>query len=79
VKYVIAISVLVAAIGCKQGQGEVCQVDADCKTGLICNLGKMPPVCDNVVEDQIDAEVPVMTDAGPTDAATDAVGDAAHD
>jgi len=24
--------------GCKQGEGEVCQIDSDCESGLECNV-----------------------------------------
>lgn len=63
-------------VACKQGEGERCQVTADCEDGLLCNQGTNPPSCqssDN--NDQIDAQLPDADPDGPTDAtdATDAV------
>ncbi len=29
---------LAPAAGCKQGEGEVCQIDSDCEGGLECNV-----------------------------------------
>ena len=70
----IAIAVLsVAAVGCKQGQGERCQVDADCADGLSCSQAE-PKTCGGDKQGQVDAETP------PQDAEIDAkVFDAAHD
>ena len=33
---VIALVLLGGAVGCKQGQGDRCQIDDDCASGLIC-------------------------------------------
>jgi len=30
-----------ALTGCKQGEGEVCQIDSDCESGLTCNATTM--------------------------------------
>ena len=57
--------------GCKQGQGERCQVTADCQSGLICNLGTNPPSCAASSGGGIDATPPPDSDAaldGPPDA-----------
>lgn len=59
---------------CKQGEGERCQVNADCDDGLICNQGTNPPSCQATVGGGIDATVPDADPDGPVDAtdATDA-------
>ena len=55
---------LLAAAGCKQKQGERCQVESDCEDGLVCNKGKDPPVCDDAQGGTaIDAMLPI--DAAP--------------
>ena len=68
----VALSLL--AIGgvasCKQGEGERCQVQADCEEGLQCNEGE--GVCRSVSTGDIDALLPI--DA-PADAAIDAAID----
>ncbi len=66
-------------IGCKQAEGERCQVTADCEDGLQCNQGTNPPSCQRSVGGGIDATVPDMTDAPPdmpVDADVDAMPDA---
>ena len=42
---VSALGGLVVVGGCKQGQGDRCQVKADCDQGLTCNQALKPPVC----------------------------------
>ncbi|HUH03156.1 MAG TPA: hypothetical protein VML75_14265 [Kofleriaceae bacterium] len=32
---------LLVVTGCKQGLGDVCQIDSDCEDGLICSDGEM--------------------------------------
>ena len=62
---------LVASIGlfaaCKQGQGERCQVDDDCASGLVCNKAKN--TCQSTTGGDLDADV---IDAAPADAEVDA-------
>lgn len=61
-------------VGCKQGDGDRCQVDSDCQSGL-CNKSK--GTCATVGgSGPIDAEVP---DGIPVDAPKDAPADAPHD
>lgn len=64
-------------IGCKQSEGERCQVNDDCESGLSCNQGTEPPSCQSAGgNEQIDATVPdAEPDAPPTDA-VDAMPDA---
>ena len=67
---------------CKQGQGDRCQVDDDCESGLVCNKAKN--TCQSSQGGDLDADVIEPTpdaavDAGPdapTDAPVDAVADA---
>ncbi len=77
-KYVIGI-LLSLTVGCKQGAGQRCQVNSDCPSGLVCNQGTVPPTCQGVAGDQIDANIidAVPDSPAPADAR---VGDApAHD
>ena len=62
--------------GCKQKEGEICQIDDDCASGLICNAatGK----CQTPGSGQIDA-APIVDAAPDIDAAPDAAVDAAPD
>lgn len=54
---------------CKQGEGERCQVTADCEDGLTCNQGQNPPICQGENADNpIDATVPDADPDGPVDA-----------
>lgn len=62
------------ALGCKQGEGDRCQVNTDCDEGLICNQATTPPRCqkpsnsggiDATVPEQIDAAVDAPPDAAP--------------
>ncbi len=53
---------------CKQGEGEVCQIDDDCETGLECNAGTMR--CQSPGADRADASP--RADAGAADAGVDA-------
>ena len=59
-------------VGCKQAEGDRCQVDEDCESGLICNQGTNPPSCQATVGGGIDANVPdADIDATPVDMAID--------
>jgi hypothetical protein len=53
--------VLGGIASCKQGEGERCQVNADCEEGLACNVGE--GVCRGSESKQIDAELDAMPDA----------------
>jgi hypothetical protein len=57
-RLLIALFVMSAGAGCKQGLGERCQVDSDCASG-ICSMAT-PKVCvsQNGETEQIDATVP---------------------
>lgn len=66
--------VLAVAPGCKQGQGDRCQIDNDCKAGLICVSATQ--TCQTGLGTGIDATLPI--DA-PIDAPVDAPVDAMHD
>jgi hypothetical protein len=78
----VATLLAVSLWGCKQGEGEVCQIDDDCQSGLNCNAGTMrcqrpgsgTPVAD-AAPPRIDAALP---DAAPPDAAPDAAPDASE-
>ena len=54
----------VTLAACKQGEGEVCQIDDDCESGLECNAGTMR--CQSPGADRADAAPPA--DAGAPDA-----------
>jgi len=60
----------VSLASCKQGEGEVCQIDDDCESGLECNAGTMR--CQSPGADRADASPRV--DAGPPDAGTPDAG-----
>jgi hypothetical protein len=53
---------LVTLAACKQGQGDRCQVDDDCESGLVCNKAK------NTCQSDEGGNI----DAGIIDAAADA-------
>lgn len=53
-------------VSCKQGEGEVCQIDDDCESGLECNAGTMR--CQSPGADRADAAP--RADAGLEDAGT---------
>ena len=79
-KLVLMFAVLVASttayLGCKQQDGERCQVNEDCETGL-CNKAK-GTCASGTNMNEIDASVPDGPDAPPMmpDAMTDAMVDA---
>jgi len=76
VKTVIAIVLLLALGGCKQGLGERCQVDSDCSEGN-CSQAE-PKVCGGDNASQLDASFPIDATPGP-DAVLDAPIDAMPD
>ncbi len=71
---VLAAAGLVAA--CRQGEGDRCQVNADCESPLVCNQATQ--TCAKTSGGGIDAEVPdpPMADAALPDAPVDAMIDA---
>jgi hypothetical protein len=76
--------VLAGLAGCKQGEGERCQIDSDCEEGLICSTSNSTCVPKGVTTDAgptIDAPPATTPDAGIPDAgapdATPATPDAA--
>jgi hypothetical protein len=67
---------VLALAGCKQGEGERCQIDDDCASGLVCNQATQ--LCARPGSSGgIDAEPPI--DAADVDAAIDAPIDAPED
>jgi len=73
-------------LACKEGEGSRCQVDSDCKSGLVCN--RATDTCQDSADIDPDAsfEPDAMLDQdapvdGPSDAAdaADAAGDGATD
>jgi len=76
---VIPLVVLLSFASCKQGEGEICQINSDCSSGLVCNAatGKCQEVGGPTIDAApIDAALP---DATPPDATPDASPDAAPD
>jgi hypothetical protein len=73
--FVLFVSTLALA-GCKQGLGERCQVDSDCKMPLICVSATN--TCQDGLGTTIDAPLPIDApiDAPPIDAPIDAMIDA---
>ncbi|HEY0990491.1 MAG TPA: hypothetical protein VGD80_25735 [Kofleriaceae bacterium] len=67
----IAIAVLVMFAGCKQGNGQRCQVNSDCVSNM-CS-GAEPKVCIGAADNTSDI------DATPADAPSDAGPDAPPD
>ncbi len=69
-----AVLAAVTYVGCRQGEGDRCQVNEDCESGL-CNVAR--GTCSSGTEDEepIDAIVPDGIDA-PPDAPPDAAPDA---
>ncbi|HEX5061698.1 MAG TPA: hypothetical protein VFV99_20165 [Kofleriaceae bacterium] len=74
-RLVLMIAVLVSAVyvGCKQGDGDRCQVNEDCESD-ICNVAKGTCAPAGGEMEEIDAGVPDGPDAAP-DAPSDAPGD----
>ena len=72
-RLLVAFAVLlgVAYVGCKQSEGDRCQVDADCASG-VCNKAK-GTCAQGTDTDDIDAAIPDAIDApGMPDAPSDA-------
>ena len=54
-------------VGCGQSVGEKCQIDSDCKSGLVCNTGT--GLCQPTNQDAPSIPGPdANVDAGPIDA-----------
>ena len=61
---------------CKEGEGSRCQIDTDCKSGLVCN--KATDTCQDSAD--IDPDASFEPDAMlPQDGASDGADDAASD
>ena len=65
-----------AYVGCKQGDGDRCQVDSDCSSGL-CNKSK--GTCASTTGNTSDIDAPVVPDGPPIDAPRDAPPDTPRD
>ena len=91
VRLVLALAALLAVSACKQGEGDRCETEDDCASGLICNgslqvcqsalegdANLVPPADANDPNAVPDAEVPdaEVPDAAGFDAAEDATVDA---
>ena len=72
---VVFVALSVSLSACKQGVGEVCQINDDCEDGLVCNPGTEK--CQEPGGTSIDAS---LIDAAPLPDAntTDAAGDPDH-
>jgi hypothetical protein len=73
--FVSALAVVFASAGCKQGLGQRCQIDSDCKTGFVC-VSATNTCEDPNIGQPVDSMLPI--DA-PNDAAADAPQDATID
>lgn len=65
-----ALSLFLAALvltGCDQGEGDVCQVSADCEPGLLCSAST--GLCERPLVEVVDAR-PAIDAAPAADAAT---------
>lgn len=72
----LSLALSLALLGsCKQKEGEICQIDDDCESGLICNAatGRCQP------RGQIGPDAMPGQDGGPQDAGVDAPADATPD
>lgn len=69
-RLIVALSLVLAGAvsGCKQKEGEICQIDNDCESGLVCNAatGRCQP------PGQQGVDAGPGQDGGPADAAVDA-------
>jgi hypothetical protein len=52
-------------VGCKQGEGEVCDVNSDCETGFSC-CGGGEPLVRGLCQPEADECADRVMDAGPT-------------
>jgi hypothetical protein len=77
----ITVVVLAALLGaCKQGAGDVCQINDDCESPLLCNASTgecQRPGAGNEADAAPLADAAIPPDASPEDAAVDAAPDAA--
>ena len=76
----IAIAVLSMSVGCKQGNGQRCQVNSDCISNMCSNAE--PKVCIGVADNNADIDATPMEagmDPPPTEAGVDAGVDAPPD
>ena len=73
VSLLLAAAAVVHVTGCKQGEGERCQVSDDCTPPLVCNKAKN--TCQGTSGGDLDAPLPVDApiDMPMPDAAIDAV------
>jgi hypothetical protein len=85
---VFAGAIALAAVGCRQGAGEPCQIDSDCEDGLTCSGQGLcsttsdngGPIIDAAPADaRPDATFIDGAPPPPVDAAVDATVDAASD
>jgi hypothetical protein len=76
---VLALS-LASMQGCKQAEGEKCQVDSDCDTSVdVCNEGTGLCQPKNAAQDAAPIVPDAKVDAGPVDASFDASVDGMPD
>jgi len=75
---VVVLAILVVVSACGQGEGQRCQVEADCSGDLVCN--RATGTCQSRTSG-IDGSIApdARVDAGPVDAAVDASPDASPD
>jgi hypothetical protein len=66
--FMLAVLATATYVGCKQGDGDRCQVNEDCESG-VCNKAKGTCASSGSATTDIDASVP---DGPPVDAAVDA-------
>jgi hypothetical protein len=65
--FLLAAALLVPLSSCKQGEGQYCQINADCKDGLVC--AQITDTCEKSASSSIDAGPDaVPLDAAPPDA-----------
>jgi hypothetical protein len=72
VSFALFTSIAVIA-GCKQGEGERCQIDEDCESGLVCNQATQQCARSGTDNMPIDEMPPI--DGPPVDAPPDAPPD----
>lgn len=67
---VVALMLSVGGVGCKQGEGDRCQINDDCEDGLVCNASEQ--ICQQPGSDTPDARLNIdsgpAVDAGTADA-----------
>jgi hypothetical protein len=68
---------ILSVAACKQGEGERCQVEADCESGLVCNQSTMTCQASlSGVDGNLSPDANVDAGTDPVDAAVDATVDA---